>query len=129
MPHVETLSLFHAEESTEEASIRESLGLMTLPPPTATDTWAPVVSTPDAPTATPTVAHVPTTTPAPQTFTPVVPVPSDAQMADVSPSFRPVPPSKPVYAPQASRPAVTAPLEEDEEDEEMPDINMDSDSD
>ncbi|KAI0050180.1 hypothetical protein FA95DRAFT_1555880 [Auriscalpium vulgare] len=150
LPHVETLSLFRAEESTEEKEVREGLdiGAFGTHAAEAVDATAPVSATPawsatsftaphmfppqqlrlQPPTAPPSNPSV-TSTSAPIQATAVT-VPS-APAVTALPSITPVPASSskvdaPLRVP-ASQP-VAVPMDEDVDDEEIPSIDMGSDS-
>ncbi|PBL02302.1 hypothetical protein ARMGADRAFT_1042114 [Armillaria gallica] len=138
LPHVESLSLFLFEEGTEEARDREILGLSVLQPQT-TDPVQTTVATPS-----PQVdldqedRHIrpipPTKAPSP------IPIdtPAPANPGNSLPRVEPVyVPSKPSYPPAAT-PTLEPPTafkptimiaDAVEEDQEMPAIDLDSDSD
>lgn len=150
MPHVESLSLFRAEESLEEIDTREALGLETA------DQHLPVAQSPDDVSIIPTILETTTVQHAPPTFPPLTestifipqpqlttqpaPAPSSPKGAQPVLSQPPSPlpfSSVPVVpASGSSVPVTTLPVHtfaevamDDDEDEEMPVINMDSDSD
>ncbi|KAG6812998.1 hypothetical protein H0H92_014929 [Tricholoma furcatifolium] len=143
LPHVESLSLFSAEEPQEEADVRRDLGLHVVAPsqPPAAHAeedvvmkdaiTAPVVSVKPIDSATsPLPKPLPSATaaiqslPAPQTL----PSPVVIERPHIQP---PVAAQKNTPRPAVPQPVqpVTVPNPLDEEDEEMPEINMDSDSD
>ncbi|KAF8917822.1 rRNA processing/ribosome biogenesis-domain-containing protein [Mucidula mucida] len=128
MPHVETLSLFHAEESSEEARIRESFGLLAVSPEAAT--IAPAEPPAPVPLPQPSAALGPLqTAPVPHTLS--APTNSDVSMIDLHPapvkqqSFK-LPEPAPI---RTSTSIIQQTPQEDEEDEAMPSIDLDSDSD
>jgi hypothetical protein len=147
LPHVESLSFFRAEEGLDEIDAREALGLEIAEQPlTVSNPVDDIVMAHVVPKA---VTVQPLTTPAVSTkqagasnqFTPSALQPQIAQPNLVSPL---PPPVKPLLsssmmqistAPSSKDPAAvqpttaTAPLDEDEEDGEIPTIDMDSDSD
>ncbi|KAG6821542.1 hypothetical protein H0H93_000051 [Arthromyces matolae] len=149
LPHVESLSLFRAEESQEEAQTREELGLHgafplqpkksdsdvvmedaptqlqatkstnEVQPATILEPLAP----PRPPVPISSIANEPGPAPAPQT---TKPVPIRSEPSRIQP-----PEAKKIPQPVPARPQPTvAPTQTEEvEDEEMPSINMESDSD
>lgn len=138
MPHVETLSLFRAEESQEEADVRQSLGLATSA--FTAELGTAVAAEPET-QAKDTIMGDPAPEPVPPPkISPVVePKPTFAfqSATTLPPPPDPLPSSSAASAPlPASIPSVSAvqrpvvlPVEEEEEEEEMPTIDMDSDSD
>jgi hypothetical protein len=149
LPHVESLSLFRLEESQEEAQIRLSLGLgvnnqhaqpsepivnvasddsmdaetTTIPPASSVFTGISHPSPADPPQDQD--RSVPLAVPP---CTPVIPVPD--------PTLNLIPPLKPETAAKTSilvtsdlPPVPLIPIESDEDDEEMPAIDLNSDSD
>ncbi|KAF9028466.1 hypothetical protein BDZ89DRAFT_1066113 [Hymenopellis radicata] len=132
MPHVETLSLFHAEESSEEARIRESFGLLAVSPEAATTVASQAPLEPPAPVSLPpqNVALGPLQT-APVPHAHSAPTDGDVPMIDMRPapvkqqSFK-LPEPAPI---RASTPIIKQTPPGDEEDEAMPSIDMNSDSD
>jgi len=142
LPHLESLSLFRAEEGLDEIDVRKGLGLdVTEPqpkPPNSTDiVMMPVVpeATNTQPKQAPTATVKPTNIPnqlmqsAPQTQatgpTLTAPLPSPAQL----PSSSSTQASTSAVTATAQPASVIAPMDEEEEDEEMPTIDMNSDSD
>ncbi|KAK0231019.1 rRNA processing/ribosome biogenesis-domain-containing protein [Armillaria fumosa] len=133
LPHVETLSLFHSEEGTEEARDRELLGLSVLQRQTS-DPVQNTVATPspqvdldqeDRHTRPIPPAKVPSPIP--------IDTPAPANSGNSLPCAEPVyVSSKPSYAPSAT-PTLEPPkgmiADAVEEDQEMPAIDLDSDSD
>ncbi|KAF5387632.1 hypothetical protein D9615_000575 [Tricholomella constricta] len=145
LPHVESLSLFRAEEPQEEADVREELGLQGAFPdrPITTHDTQDVVMEDDSRTAPKINDENPVTIHGqqpPAKPVPAVPTISNVNVqqaaaatlprAHVEPP-RPQPaviesaPARPVIPPQHA----AVPAQEEDEDEEMPAINMDSDSD
>ncbi|KIY67371.1 hypothetical protein CYLTODRAFT_444097 [Cylindrobasidium torrendii FP15055 ss-10] len=153
MPHVETLSLFHAEESNEEKTIREALGLgnggsaemvkedvvmgdvvpTPLPPPLASALTAPAFA---PPTLAPSAPAPALTGPASvQDNTTMVSAPEPAATfstpaVPAAISFGATPAPKPKATPAAvARPTVpVVVVDEEDDDEEMPTIDLGSDS-
>ncbi|KAF8076598.1 rRNA processing/ribosome biogenesis-domain-containing protein [Lyophyllum atratum] len=146
LPHVESLSLFRAEESQEEAGIREELGLRGAIPDQSSlihDTQD--VAMEDDSGIQATKMHVTSTIPSapPLLQTQLLSTPSMVSDIDtrqppappISAIQRPVEPPHPRVTTPPSRPEVppqpvVVPVQEaeDEEDEEMPAIDMASDS-
>lgn len=145
MPHVESLSLFRAEESKEEIDAREALGLETeyVAPPTPVQEAIELDEQPISPTQ-----NASNTTPslAPSSSAPKTPDATPtlkSALQDDAPQWRSaqtassaIPPSvsRAPVSPQTSTELIskTYPITtaaDDDEDEEMPMIDMDSDSD
>ncbi|KAK0498557.1 rRNA processing/ribosome biogenesis-domain-containing protein [Armillaria luteobubalina] len=133
LPHVETLSLFHSEEGTEEARDRELLGLSVLQRPTS-DPVQTTVATPS-----PQVdldqedRHTRPVPPAKVPSPIAIDTPAPANPGNSLPRAEPVHiSSKLSYAPSAT-PTLEPPkvkiADAVEEDQEMPAIDLDSDSD
>lgn len=149
LPHVESLSLFRVEESLDETNAREALGLgvanqqpkvlnsmdgVAITPviseaiPLQLSPTAPVsskqvnisISSPSAPSATPPKVAQPTP------ISRFQPPPGRLPSPSVEQTSLPSNSTVPVNVQPAS---AMASMDEDEEDEEMPGINMDSDSD
>lgn len=151
MPHVEYLSLFHTEESQEERGARENLDLRSLTEPILShDILMEDSSTKSLITAEllpPELIPKPLSVPYPPKILPEYPLPQNSlpkiddesmRAVNVIPmleghpiSISPLIPSQ-VSKPQlptSSEPPPFMSIEDDEDDEEMPTIDLDSDSD
>ncbi|KAG6854907.1 hypothetical protein C0991_012097 [Blastosporella zonata] len=140
LPHVESLSLFRAEEPQEEADVREELGLHgAFPEPKIHDED---VFMKDSPTPIPQTLPVNHIQPTRVDERPPLQLPSVAPIIQSSSAPVTLPPkstvmeqpqhmpSVPKSAPQPVVPhSVAVPVQEEDEEDEMPAINMDSDSD
>lgn len=152
LPHVEALSLFRAEESNEELAVRTSLALATAYDANIMDVVEdPIMVTPatePTPHAVPTHLPMPTpeiTAPGPILISP--PVPASQKMtssittaptknsADILPAISSRQPAKSQLPPSSSQmelmvePRFIPVVVDDEEEEGMPAIDMESDSD
>jgi len=150
LPHVESLSLFRAEESQEEADVRKELGLRDAVPdqPLSTQDTQDVVMEEDLRNASARTKDTTSATATASSSLPTKPpsIPStasigDAKQASVPPISVLQPPKEPprlkakatestFVTPVAAPQAVVVPIQQglEDEDEEMPAINMDSDS-
>jgi hypothetical protein len=152
---VEALSLFRAEESNEELAARTSLALATAYNANIMDVVAdPIMVTPTPdPTPQPVPTHLPIPTPeitAPAPISMSSPVPASQKMtssittapiknsADIPSAISSRQPGKPQLPPSSSQMELAHPMAEsrfipvvmdDEEEEGIPAIDMDSDSD
>ncbi|KIK44256.1 hypothetical protein CY34DRAFT_802866 [Suillus luteus UH-Slu-Lm8-n1] len=150
LPHVEALSLFRAEESNEELAARTSLALATAYDANIMDVVDPIMVTPATePTPHPVPTHLPMSTPeitAPGPNSILTPVPASQKVtslitkaptktsADILPAISSRQPAKSQLPPSSSQMELMVeprfiPVVVDDEEEEMPDIDMESDSD
>lgn len=153
LPHVEALSLFRAEESNEELAVRTSLALATTYDANIMDVVEdPIMVTPATePTPHPVPTHLPMPTPEITAPGPILispPVPASQKMmssittaptknsADILPAISSRQPAKSQLPPSSSQmelmvePRFIPVVVDDEEEEEgMPAIDMESDSD
>nr|GAT59990.1 predicted protein [Mycena chlorophos] len=130
MPGVEALSLFRAEESQEESDLLRSLGLVSADPPkmeaepvaSVVPHATPTSQQPSTPQLPPLAAKpAPIASPPPQTALPPRPAAPQLQQQRAQ---------QPKIAPPAPTPIeVAMEVEDDERNEEMPSIDLDSDSD
>ncbi|CAK5275479.1 unnamed protein product [Mycena citricolor] len=131
LPWIESLSLSHAEESQAEAELRQSLGLASAEPLEPVEKVAPIsASTDDLSMSRPAQAPTPVIT-APVFSAPLLPPPQMAtQLAPQTVAMTPAPttPAKPVPASLATTVTQMRMEVDDDENEEMPVLNMDSDS-
>ncbi|KAJ7904735.1 hypothetical protein B0H14DRAFT_3421490 [Mycena olivaceomarginata] len=143
MPYVESLSVFRAEESQEESEMRRSLGLVPAETETETEDVVMAVANPPAPpappitsknlpvppsVAVPAVIQLPPQPP-PQ-LTPKPSLPDDG--GRIAAANAPVPPPTPAKSIDAPPVQTEMPIfaeEEEEKNEEMPAIDLGSDSD
>lgn len=136
LPHVESLSLFLTEESLEEIDVRETLGL------DVADQYSKVSSyTTDIDVVEPTTIQPPPTQAkhiAESNKPPAIaqPTPQPKATQTTLPSLLPLPSKGRISTASSSTASVTVqladvigPMDESEEDEEMPAIDLDSDSD
>jgi hypothetical protein len=139
MPYVESLSVFRAEESREESEMRQSLGLV----PTETEDVVMAVANPPAPPAPPITSNknlpvppsaaVPAAVQLPPQPLPQLPpkpsLPDDGERIEAANA--PAPPPTPAKAIDAPPAQIEMPIfaEEEEKNEEMPAIDLGSDSD
>ncbi|KAK0468123.1 rRNA processing/ribosome biogenesis-domain-containing protein [Desarmillaria tabescens] len=140
LPHVETLSLFLSEESTEEARDRELLGLSVLQRQ-ASDPVQNTVASPSPRVGLEQETHPVRSIPPAKVPAPIpIDTPPPAKVGDSLPRAEPVyAPSKPSHPPPTAptlEPPTNATIEPAvmivdavEEDQEMPAIDLDSDSD
>ncbi|KAF7288291.1 RIX1 domain-containing protein [Mycena chlorophos] len=139
MPGVEALSLFRAEESQEESDLLRSLGLVSADPPTMESQPAmeaePVASVvPHATLAPPPMSQQPSTPQLPPLAEKPAPIAAAPRTA-----LPPRPPAAQLQQQRAQQPKIAPPappatevamqVEDDEKNEEMPSIDLDSDSD
>lgn len=163
LPHVESLSLFPAEESQEEAEARDTLGLTytrALPHPAQSSSVQDVVMVEETSVPLAMTKHTETPTIQTQTFAGPVPLPPkvprspveqpgirksipQAPVVDSAPSTRlPEPEPEPAPGQNAApinntvqslapllHPISTITSKDEDSDEEMPAINLDSDTD
>lgn len=151
LPHVEALSLFRAEESNEELAARTSLALATAYDANIMDVVDPIMVTPATePTPHPVPTHLPMSTPeitAPGPISISSPVPASQKMtssvttaptknsAEIRPAISSRQPAKSQLPPSSSQtelmvePRFIPVVVDDEEEEGMPAIDMESDSD
>ncbi|KAJ7368529.1 rRNA processing/ribosome biogenesis-domain-containing protein [Mycena albidolilacea] len=138
MPYVESLSVFRAEESQEESEMRQSLGLV----PAETEDVVMAVANPPAPPTPPRTSKnlpvppsvaVPAAVQLPPQPLPQLPpkpsLPDDGERIEAAKA--PVPSPTPAKAIDATPVQVEMPIfvEEEEKNEEMPAIDLGSDSD
>ncbi|KAA1466753.1 hypothetical protein DENSPDRAFT_812014 [Dentipellis sp. KUC8613] len=149
LPHVDALSLFRAEEGDEEQDVRAGLGIGVagflgaagdedeVPAPAVVPSIVGRAAEPAAALAAPFTlfakpAVASTAAPAftaPTASTAPVPTPAPAPILAPSTSSAKVPPPPSVPLPSSSKPTPsTAPQAHDDDDEEMPSIDMGSDS-
>jgi hypothetical protein len=136
MPYVEALSVFRAEESQEESEMRRSLGLV--PAETETEDVVMAVAHPPAPPVPPITsknlpvppsAAVPAAVQLPPQPSLQPSAPDDGERIEAANA--PVPPPTPAKAIDAPPVQIEMPIfaEEEEKNEEMPAIDLGSDSD
>jgi hypothetical protein len=149
LPHVEALSLFRAEESNEELTARTSLSLTTTYDANVMDVEAdPIMMTPSLPEPTPQSVPMHLTMPTPRTTAPAPPIVLASRQQTSSITAAPTknsadaPPAISIQQladspPSASRkttpvtvkPTLIPVAVDDEEEEPMPTIDTESDSD
>jgi hypothetical protein len=148
LPHVEALSLFRAEESNEELTTRTSLSLTTTYDASVMDVTDPIVVTPSLPEPTPQSVPMHLTMPTPRTTAAAPPAvlsgrqqmssitaaptkdSADARSAISIQQLADSPPSASRQtAPVTVKPTLIPVAVDDEEEEPMPTIDTDSDSD
>lgn len=147
LPHVEALSLFRAEESNEELAARTSFALATTYDANTMDVAAdPIVVTPTPQSTQPVLPHLPMPTPktaAPAPISISSPMPASQKImseiaeepkkdsADVPSAIPSQQPTKSLLSSSSSQEPRFIPVavDDDEEEEVMPTIDMESDSD
>ncbi|KAJ7228479.1 rRNA processing/ribosome biogenesis-domain-containing protein, partial [Mycena pura] len=152
LPYIEALSLFRAEESQEESDAREGLGLVPSAPAMESITSevlmseAPTISSPSRANTSKSSDNPPQPRVLPQNSLQMVP-PNSRNAEAEKPPMRVLSPQLPMPSPLVSAPSFQTPapsstkvvkpspvdapmfVEENENNEEMPTIDMDSDSD